>query len=470
MARSLEEQADSLAKYLPVGRAWSAKSIAGTVTRAILEGFAGELVRSAALVDEFRQEIVPDETTEFVGEWERAVGIPDGCFDGQGSVDDRRSDVLAKLASLGVQTAEDMRLLALRIYGLAVTVTTPDVDPSATFPYTFYPTGMADPGGDLGRFTFGISERDSKFELIVSFDDLPSTARFTYTFPIPFGTREVAVLECLFGKLKPANVKVTPASLEYAPGNTVSEFSLSFSGDDILLRSGTVGSEEDFDLPGSGGAFSMAAWARPMSAGDNGLLLGFWSNATAANRMEMLHNPTSGDMTAIIVDDSTGNFKLYTSPAGDYVASGWTLLVMTFDGGNSADSLKLYVNGVYDSSPTKVFDQDVSALAEQDCVASVGDGEGFGGGQGCEHRVFMAAAWDVELTADEVTAIYNGGDGQFDLRENVQGYLSAANLKLYVLPGRVPSPNLGADLGTLGIPLDEEVGVFDSDRITDVPT
>lgn len=209
VVRNLEEQTNSLANYLPSGRAFAAKNVEDTVTRGLLAGLSGELLRNAELVQEFRDQIIPDETVLFVDEWESALGIPDACFTGQGTIDERRADVLAKLASLGVQTAEDMRRLALQIYGIELTIRNPTRDPDNVFPYTFNPTGELDPGGDGGTFTFGLSDREARFQIVIEYDNLPEPVLFPLTFPIPFGTREVAVIECLLTKLRPANVGFT---------------------------------------------------------------------------------------------------------------------------------------------------------------------------------------------------------------------------------------------------------------------
>lgn len=209
MARSLEEQTNSLAAYLPIGKLWGAAYQEGTVTRGLLAGLSGELLRNAALLEEFREQILPDRTTQFLDEWESALGIPDACFTGEGTDDERRNDILAKLASLGVQTSEDMRRLALTVYGIELTIRNPSRDPDNVFPYTFQPTGELDPGGDGGELVFNLSDREARFQIIIEYDNLPDPVLFPLTFPIPFGTRAVATIECLFAQLRPANVGFT---------------------------------------------------------------------------------------------------------------------------------------------------------------------------------------------------------------------------------------------------------------------
>ena len=188
---TLAQQTQTLARYLPSGRAFAAKDRAETATHGFLEGLAGELLRSAALLQEFRDEILPDETVLLLDEWESAVGIPDTCFTGQGTTDTRRRDVLAKLVSLGAQTEADFIYIAEVIFEIPITITR--VTPTGSFPYTF-------------PFVLSLSAREARFTLVVNFDDLPLTAVFPYTFPLTFGTPDMILIQCLFNQLKPANV------------------------------------------------------------------------------------------------------------------------------------------------------------------------------------------------------------------------------------------------------------------------
>ncbi len=181
----------TVAAYLPPGRAFAAKAIEGTVTRSLLAGLAQELIRSESLVDEFRDQIIPDETTLFVDEWERALGIPDDCFKGAGTDAERRRDVLAKLASLGVQTAQDFVDFAA-LFGVTAEITAGSVHGS--FPYKF-------------PMYFFPDQRTARHTIFVNLGSATSP-KFPYTFPITFGSGEIALIECLFAKIKPANVQL----------------------------------------------------------------------------------------------------------------------------------------------------------------------------------------------------------------------------------------------------------------------
>ena len=183
--------ADSFADYLPGGRMFEAKRISGTNLRKLLRGFAKEAIRADNYIQTLQDEYMPDTTTLFLDEWEFVLGIPDDCFDGTGSAADRRTAILVKLASLGVQTVDDFQALAAR-FGLSVNIH-PGKD--------VYDTPSLAPG-----LTFA-NEKRARFTIVVTFNFAAGEA-FTYTFPIPFGTSEVSILECLFNNVKPANCQV----------------------------------------------------------------------------------------------------------------------------------------------------------------------------------------------------------------------------------------------------------------------
>lgn len=179
--RDLDQYTDSLAAYVPGGPLFTAKGVDGTVFRRLLRGLAGEFFRVNGLIKEYAEQIIPDKTTKFVTEWERVVGIPDDCFKGGGTIDERRRDVLVKLASLGVQTIADFEAIAL-IFGVVAQVV---------------------PGSESG-IAFA-SKKIERFTIVISITQPES---FPYTFPITFGDETTVLLECLFEKLKPANCQV----------------------------------------------------------------------------------------------------------------------------------------------------------------------------------------------------------------------------------------------------------------------
>lgn len=189
--RDLEAFTKSLADYLPGDPLFASKGVAGSTLRRLLQGLSGELYRCNGYLRGYASEILPDQTTKYLGEWERALGIPDSCFDGQGTVEERRRDVLAKLASLGVQTVDDFVELAA-FFGATVTIENGSA--RGIFPMAF-PIILFD------------TAKQARFTIYVTFT-APLASRFPLTFPFTFGDDAIAIMECLFNKLRPANVKV----------------------------------------------------------------------------------------------------------------------------------------------------------------------------------------------------------------------------------------------------------------------
>ena len=186
--RDLDQYADSLADYMPGGQLFESKSIQDSNFRKLLLGMAGELFSANGLLMDYNGNIIPDQTEKFLDEWESALGIPDDCFSGTGTSEERRRDILAKLAALGVQTASDFESLAL-LFGV-VAVVGAGLD-EITFPVIF----------PIPMFT---TETDARFTITVRFVGV-AVSVFPFTFPILFGTPEQAIVECLFETLKPAN-------------------------------------------------------------------------------------------------------------------------------------------------------------------------------------------------------------------------------------------------------------------------
>jgi uncharacterized protein YmfQ (DUF2313 family) len=185
-----QQQAQTFANYLPSGKIFGGKNVISTKIRKLLLGFATEVLRVDEVIKLFRRDTVPDTTENFIDEWEAALGIPDSCLTGTGTSVQRRIEFLIKLAGYGVQTAQDFIDLALR-FGIVIGA-----------------EGGANRGiyGKEPTISFG-SDKEARFTLVIApIENIGE--KFTYTFPITFGTKDLSTLECLFNKLKPANVQL----------------------------------------------------------------------------------------------------------------------------------------------------------------------------------------------------------------------------------------------------------------------
>lgn len=178
-SKTLQECTESLARYHPNGDLFLAKNVPGTNYNKFLRGLSTEICRAQDLLITYIEEILPDQTTLLIEEWESAVGIPDSCFSAEESTSDRRRDILLKLAASGLQTAQDF------------------VDFGKLF-------GFVDPDPGVVVVTQGVS----KFEIIITFP-FSDAEEFPLEFPIFFGSTTQGILECMYTKLKPANCSIT---------------------------------------------------------------------------------------------------------------------------------------------------------------------------------------------------------------------------------------------------------------------
>lgn len=187
--QSNEEQANSIADYLPDDETFVSKNVSGTNTRTMLEVFSKQLTNFEEIVNVFTNEMSPECADQLMGEWENMLGIPDDCYKVEGvSLTDRRRNALIKLAKMNVQTNEDFTILA-EAFNITATVQS-GIDYSNETGYVFA-------GGDT----------EARFTIVITFIN-NNVEKFTFTFPITFGLEILDLLECVFSKVKPANCNV----------------------------------------------------------------------------------------------------------------------------------------------------------------------------------------------------------------------------------------------------------------------
>ena len=190
-SHSKEEHATSLAQYLQNGKIFQLKNVAGSLLRRLLLGFSSELQRAEQKVNETSVNYDIRTTTLLIEEWESAVGIPDDCFSGRGSLDKRRTDVLIKLgvALLTEQDYVDLGIL------LGIKVKIKNFEDFVTFPLPF-------------PIPFSPSDKAAKFTMIIQLSKEGAQCIFPLDFPICFNAAGKNEIECIFRKLSAANVKL----------------------------------------------------------------------------------------------------------------------------------------------------------------------------------------------------------------------------------------------------------------------
>jgi uncharacterized protein YmfQ (DUF2313 family) len=181
---------NSTSAFMPGGRAFIAKGRDGSILRKFLQGVSKELFRIDEQMNLMSEDYDINAATQFIQQWESAVGIPDDCFDGTGTIEDRRKAVLAKLAKMNLTTEQDFIDLA-SFFGVSLTIASGTE--ASVFPMTF------------PIILFGTA-KEAKFTMVVVFDT--AIDGFPFTFPFVFTESANNLIQCLFNKLKPANVQI----------------------------------------------------------------------------------------------------------------------------------------------------------------------------------------------------------------------------------------------------------------------
>jgi uncharacterized protein YmfQ (DUF2313 family) len=188
--KTSEDQANSLAQFLPEGKAFDSKYETAAVLRKLLEGVSDELKRVYDGMNDLSEDYDINSCTELITNWESAVGIPDDCFPGTGDIAERRTHVLIKLAKMNVQTADEF-IEVIELLGFTVTLT---------------------PGADIGLFPLGFpieffkDPQQARFTLVVDLD--ANNAVFPLPFPVQFASSVNNIVICVLNVIKPANVEL----------------------------------------------------------------------------------------------------------------------------------------------------------------------------------------------------------------------------------------------------------------------
>jgi uncharacterized protein YmfQ (DUF2313 family) len=120
MGITADAYADQLGRSGPRGRLWRGL-LRGPNVRGLLLALGDGLARLRAKAEQLPAESDPRTTTQLLGEWETATGLPDGCIPGGGSTEQRRNAVVARLiATGGASPAYFIELAAA--YGYTITI------------------------------------------------------------------------------------------------------------------------------------------------------------------------------------------------------------------------------------------------------------------------------------------------------------------------------------------------------------
>lgn len=195
----------NLQRHLPTGIAWDAYRIPGKRFYKLFSAFASLFNLMSEALCNLVAELNPFTTDQMIGEWERAVSLPDPCLPKAITLEERRSWVVWRLSKRRWTTAQDWKDLA-SLFGLEIQIT-PGwyVQQPQLFEYRF-PMGF-DRFPKLGRFRVYIDVIGADF---AGFEYGAPGVNANVGFPIPFGSTDDKLNElmCIIDRIRPANVVV----------------------------------------------------------------------------------------------------------------------------------------------------------------------------------------------------------------------------------------------------------------------
>jgi hypothetical protein len=189
-----DQQARLLAKYLPSGKALIAKDNKNTNLYKFIKSQAYEFSLISDKLNDTICEYDAQNTTKYIEEYERMLGIPEaGCFKTSVSIDRRRNQIYAKILAIGTQTCDD---LVEVIAALGITIKCETGSELGVFPVSF-----------PWRF-FG-STFEAAHTLNITFIDFSDVNTFPVSFPWFFsGESYINDVKCFIKTLIPANCRV----------------------------------------------------------------------------------------------------------------------------------------------------------------------------------------------------------------------------------------------------------------------
>ena len=205
--------------------------------------------------------------------------------------------------------------------------------------------------------------------------------------------------------------------------------------------------------------FTMMAWTKRSTATGDGVIMSVTQPASTVS-LELINFGSTFRSTFI---DSLARAKQRTWTSGGLNA--WTQLVVVNDA--SANIVYPYTDGAAGTGVVVGADDFLSLpnTSRDIFVGLNATSSAFNG------LIYQTAIWFARLSAAEVAAIYNGGDGSFDLSVDSGDYVSSSLLRHWYRTGHEATPNLGADYGngTL-VNLDTVTDLTNANRSSDIPT
>ena len=181
-----------LTKFLPNGKFWDAKRTQGTNLYKLINALSDEYKRVKDLIYSIVNNRYVDDTELLLEQWEIDFEIPDECLPLADTISERQKNILLKYTAKGIQTYNDFLTIA-NLLGINIEIRTGTSEASWPWAWPHIFTGTA---------------IQSRFFMIVKFLDFPTPSGWPWTWPHYWAIDPTASLQCIFNKLKPANVQI----------------------------------------------------------------------------------------------------------------------------------------------------------------------------------------------------------------------------------------------------------------------
>lgn len=217
---------EALARHLPTGVAWLAFRTPGKQASKLIAAISGVFQDAWAFLCKMTRELDPRTTEELIDNWERAVSMPDACWPKAGTLQERRDQVMFRLAMRRWTTAQDWHDLA-EIFGLTIAIT-PGWYVQRPALYDFWYPKHYDIFPKLGRFRVYIDITNDYFR---GYEYGGTDPRSGPGYAIPYGdlAPDFTAFQCLIERVRPANVVVIWNAFPRSIKCTHSTFSETFS-------------------------------------------------------------------------------------------------------------------------------------------------------------------------------------------------------------------------------------------------
>lgn len=186
-----QEQANILAQYLRNDPLHEAKFIEDSNLRKLLIGLAGGFIDFNNFLNLIVKEGDLNEANFLLSEWERTLGIPDDCLTNNGTIEERRINLLIKLAGLQGTLIEQFEYVInlLGYSGIQIKTGIAGTTYPLQYPFTY------------------LSADEAPFTIFVILPAQLTPTTYPLQYPIHYNSI-IPKLQCIFDKLKPANIKI----------------------------------------------------------------------------------------------------------------------------------------------------------------------------------------------------------------------------------------------------------------------